>query len=145
MEQTIGNLIAEHRNRLGYTQSELASRLGVTDKAVSKWERNLSCPDISLLPKLSELFGISIDELMHGKSCCEDSIEEPSRKIGLPSGAAETVRTVLTAVATAMGVATAVLSLMGSIETENASVLLGIGLACAGAAMLSRGKTDEEE
>ena len=56
---------------------------------------------------------------------------------------AETVRTVLTAVAMAMGVATAVLSLMGSIETENASVLLGIGLACAGAAMLSRGKTNE--
>lgn len=46
------------------TQLELADKMGVTDKAVSKWERDLSCPDVNSIPKLAEIFEISVDELM---------------------------------------------------------------------------------
>ena len=64
MEQTLGKRIVEHRKRLGLTQDQLAERLGITAQAVSKWENDLSCPDIAMLPKLAEIFGISADELL---------------------------------------------------------------------------------
>ena len=64
MEQTIGKRIMENRKRLGLTQDALADQLGVTAQAVSKWENDLSCPDITMLPKLAEIFGISTDELL---------------------------------------------------------------------------------
>lgn len=64
MEQTLGNRIAANRKRLGLTQDQLAEQLGVTPQAVSKWENNQSCPDIAILPKLAQIFGITTDELM---------------------------------------------------------------------------------
>lgn len=64
MEETLGKRIAYHRKRLGMTQDKLAELLGVTAQAVSKWENDQSCPDINLLPKLAELFGITTDELL---------------------------------------------------------------------------------
>jgi transcriptional regulator with XRE-family HTH domain len=64
MEQTLGKRIAKNRKKLNLTQDQLAEKLGVTAQAVSKWENDQSCPDISMLPRLAELFGISIDELM---------------------------------------------------------------------------------
>lgn len=54
----------EHRKRLGLTQDALAERLGITAQAISKWENDLSCPDIAMLPRLAEIFGISVDELL---------------------------------------------------------------------------------
>ncbi len=60
----LGNNISERRKAKGMTQEELAANLGVSPQAVSKWENNLSCPDISLLPEISKLFGISVDELL---------------------------------------------------------------------------------
>lgn len=64
MEQTLGKRIAQHRKRLGLTQDALAEKLGITAQAVSKWENDLSCPDITMLPRLAEIFGISTDELL---------------------------------------------------------------------------------
>jgi len=64
MEQTIGKRISENRKRLGLTQDALAEKLGVTAQAVSKWENDQSCPDITMLPKLAEIFGISTDALL---------------------------------------------------------------------------------
>lgn len=64
MEQTLGKRIIENRKRLGLTQDRLAEQLGVTAQAVSKWENDQSCPDIAMLPKLAEIFGISTDELL---------------------------------------------------------------------------------
>lgn len=62
--KTLGERIKYHRKRLGLTQEELAQRMGVSAQAVSKWENNLSCPDISILPELAEVFDISLDELL---------------------------------------------------------------------------------
>lgn len=64
MEQTIGKRIMEHRKRMGLTQDQLAEKLGITAQAISKWENDLSCPDIAMLPKLAEIFGISTDALL---------------------------------------------------------------------------------
>jgi transcriptional regulator with XRE-family HTH domain len=64
MEETLGKRIMQHRKNIGMTQDQLAERLGVTAQAVSKWENDLSCPDINTLPKLAELFGTSTDALL---------------------------------------------------------------------------------
>lgn len=59
----IGNKIRQMRKKAGYTQEQLAEKLGVTAQSISKWETEISMPDISLLPFIAEAFGISIDEL----------------------------------------------------------------------------------
>ena len=64
MEQTLGKRISENRKRLGMTQDGLAEKLGITAQAVSKWENDQSCPDITMLPKLAEIFGVTTDELL---------------------------------------------------------------------------------
>ena len=64
MDQTLGKRIVENRKRMGATQDQLAERLGVTAQAISKWENDLSCPDITMLPKLAQIFGITTDELL---------------------------------------------------------------------------------
>ena len=65
--KTMGMLIASLRKAQGMTQAELAERMQVTDKAVSKWERDLSCPDIHSLPKLAEVLQVSAEELLQGE------------------------------------------------------------------------------
>ena len=62
--ETLGMRIAAARKEHKYTQEEFSQLLGVTSQAVSKWENDISCPDIMLLPKISQLLEISIDELL---------------------------------------------------------------------------------
>ncbi len=69
---TLGSKIAELRKKKGFTQEEFAEKLGVTAQAVSKWENDVSCPDIMLLPKIAEIFSVSIDELMGVKTNNKD-------------------------------------------------------------------------
>ena len=64
MEQSLGKRIAAQRKQLGLTQDQLAEKLGLTAQAISKWENDLSCPDISILPKLADIFGITTDTLL---------------------------------------------------------------------------------
>ena len=104
------------------TQLELAEKMGVTDKAVSKWERDLSFPDVSSLPRLAEIFGISVDELMQGRERTEE--QESGEKT------AALVDVILKGIAAAMGVAVAVLTILKQIDTNSALGMLGIGLAC---------------
>lgn len=65
-EFSIGTRIAELRSKMGMTQLELAEKLGVTDRAVSKWETGASYPDIALLPQLADIFGVTTDYLLRG-------------------------------------------------------------------------------
>lgn len=62
MDLKIGYSVKRLRLERDMTQEELAQKIGVTFQAVSKWETNTTTPDIALLPKLSMLFGVSIDE-----------------------------------------------------------------------------------
>ena len=68
MNETIGSRIAGARKAKDMTQEELANILGVSSQAVSKWENDASCPDISLLPRLAKELGLTTDELLTGKS-----------------------------------------------------------------------------
>ncbi len=80
MNETIGNRISRLRKGKGMSQEELAAHMGVSSQAVSKWENDLSCPDISLLPKLSRLLGITVDELLTGNSNEVRVLPEGQRK-----------------------------------------------------------------
>lgn len=63
----IGELICTLRKEKGLTQVQLAERLNVSDKAVSKWERGLGCPDVSLLARLSQVFAVDLEKLLAGE------------------------------------------------------------------------------
>lgn len=67
MENTIGKRIAALRREKGLKQEDVAQVLEVSSQAVSKWENDQSCPDISLLPKLAKLLGVSVDTLLSGE------------------------------------------------------------------------------
>ena len=75
-----GAVIKELREKNHFTQAELAGKLNVSDKTVSKWETGKCCPDIELLPELAAIFGVSIDRLLldecliKTKSCDETKI-----------------------------------------------------------------------
>lgn len=66
-ENKIGQFIAELRKEKKLTQKDLAFQLHITDKAVSKWERGLSCPDIMLLTSVADILGVTTDELLNGQ------------------------------------------------------------------------------
>lgn len=76
-KQQFGGFVAENRKAAGLTQKDLAERLHVTDKAVSKWERALSYPDVTLLEPLAEALGLGVEELMACRRAEEKKEEEP--------------------------------------------------------------------
>lgn len=133
---TMGTMIASLRREHGMTQAELARQMGVIDKAVSKWERDLSCPDIASVPKLAGVLEVSVEELLQAKAP--------------PAGSGQTLREridrivglVLKAITVAMGVAVIVLSVLKKVDLYSVSTMLGLGLACAGVSLF--GKEKEE-
>lgn len=130
MKKTLGALIAQLRKQKGMTQLELAQQMGVTDKAVSKWERDLSCPDINSIPHLAEVLGVSVEELMQSKTQ-----ETPQR-----SDVAQIMNIACKGVALAMGVAVVVLLLLDELTVSNGMGMLGIGLACSALAQFDNRK-----
>lgn len=133
-KQTLDMMIASLRKENGMTQLELAEKMGVTDKAVSKWERDLSCPDINSIPQLAELLGVSVDELMQSKNESKD--DDRSNEVN------KILNTVFNGVGLAMGIAVAVLSVLKQIETDSAIAMLGIGLVCLAILLLQQEKGD---
>lgn len=128
MKKTLGTMIAELRKQQGMTQLELADKMGVTDKAVSKWERDLSCPDINSLPQLAQILGVSVDELMQIKKASE----APTSKVS------EILELAPKAIAMAMGVAVTVLTVLDKLDVKSAMIMLGVGLACGGIALMQK-------
>ena len=63
-KETLGKRIAALRKEKGLTQEQLAEKVGVSAQAVSKWENDVSCPDITILPLLADLLGVTVDELL---------------------------------------------------------------------------------
>ena len=80
MEQTLGMRIALLRKQKPMTQEELAEKMGVSSQAVSKWENDVSCPDIQSLPRLARLLGVTVDELLSGKSQDVQMLSAEERK-----------------------------------------------------------------
>ena len=118
-KKTLGVTISEKRKEKGMTQADLANLMGVTDKAVSKWERDLSYPDVASFPRLAQALGVSVDELMASTS-------SSGRKKDVES----IVWTAVRGVALAMGIAVTVLSVLDELETEAGLGMLGIAVAC---------------
>ena len=119
-EQTLGAMIAALRKEKGMTQLELAQQMGVTDKAVSKWERDLSCPDVNSLPKLAQALGGSVDELMQTKmKPVQENAQQWSHILDM----------ILKAVPLAMGVALFVTSVLKKdLDIYTIAGFAGIGL-----------------
>ena len=118
--KTLGMMISSLRKESGMTQLELAEKMGVTDKAVSKWERDLSYPDVSSIPKLDEIFDISVDELMQVRKRSEED-ERPDLKT--------LTDMIFKAIALAMGVGVIVLSILVELDVNSGLCMLGMGLA----------------
>ena len=115
--KSIGEIISSLRKERGMTQNDLAEKMSVTDKAVSKWERNLSCPDVNSIPKLAEILGTTVEELLNAQSKKEDN------KID------EIMNIVLIGVGLAMGICIIVTSILKQIDMNNAITMLGIGIS----------------
>ena len=77
-QEKIGKFIAECRKKQNYTQEELAEKLGVTNKAISKWENGRSLPDVSLFTPVCGLLKISLNELFAGEYIPKESLTEKS-------------------------------------------------------------------
>lgn len=69
-----GQFILQLRKEKGWTQLELAEKLNITDKAVSKWERGVGFPDIKMIEPLAEIFNVSVLEIMRSERVSEQSI-----------------------------------------------------------------------
>ena len=80
-QKKIGSFIAARRKDSGLTQSQLADKLGITDKAVSKWETGKSMPDLSLLSPLCDLLQITLNELLLGESIPDEKLREKSNQV----------------------------------------------------------------
>mgnify|MGYP003303541307 CR=1 FL=1 len=124
--KSMGETISTLRKEKGMTQKEIADMLNITDKAVSKWERDIACPDTQTIPKLAEILGVSVEELLNAKS-----IPSTGHK-----GAGYMIDIVLKAVPLAMGVAVVVTSILGELDSGSGFSMLGIGLACVGVRLL---------
>ena len=124
MGETIYNL----RKEKGMTQKDLADKLGITDKAVSKWERNVAYPDTATIPALAEILEVSVEELLNAKAA----------PAPVKNHTDEIVDLVLKAVPLAMGVAVVVTSVLGELDTVSGMTMLGVGLACVGISQLKK-------
>ena len=79
--KSMGAFLAALRKANGLTQQQVADRLHVSDKAVSRWERDTCSPDLSVIPALAELFGITCDELLRGERRLAEASPEGDRKV----------------------------------------------------------------
>lgn len=128
--KNLGEMISSLRKEKGMTQNELAEKMNVTDKAVSKWERNLSCPDVNSIPTLAEVLGITVEELLNAQT------KKENNKID------EIVNIALIGVRLAMGVCVIFTSILKQIDVNNAITMIGIGMSCL-AVYLLKNKNDK--
>lgn len=129
--KTLGEMISSLRKEKNMTQNDLAEKMNVTDKAVSKWERNLSCPDVNSIPKLAEVLGVSVEELLNAQTKQENSKVD------------DIINIALIGIGLAMGICIVVTSILKQIDMNNAITILGIGVSCL-AIYLLKSKNDKK-
>ena len=116
-KQTLGQKIFELRKAKNMTQLELANQLNITDKAVSKWERDISCPDINTFPKLAEILGVSVDELLQANAFGKENNKKE-----------DTSDMLLKVIPLALSIGVTVLTAIDQIYWEDAVSLLGLAV-----------------
>ena len=77
----IGKFIAECRKEKGLTQMQLSEKLGITDKAVSKWERGITMPDTSIMLELCDILCISVNELLNGEKINMENNDQKNKQL----------------------------------------------------------------
>lgn len=130
--KSIGETISSLRKKKELTQNELAEKMNVTDKAVSKWERDLSCPDVNTISRLAEVLDVSVEELLNAK---EQRKSNNKMK--------DLVNLIFKAVAIAMGIAVVVLNVLEKVDIKSSLVMLGIGLTSIGIYLLDKNESKE--
>lgn len=130
----IGVLIARLRKEKGMTQQELAEQLGITDKAVSKWERNLSCPDIAILPQVAEILGVTVDDLLSTPKRDPHSWWKEFNR----GDVKEMVSLVCRCVSLALSIGGLVIFAMGKLTVSDLCVMLGVAVALLALDSLNR-------
>ena len=103
---SIGSLISSKRKEKNMTQNDLALKLNVTDKAVSKWERDICFPDVALLPEIAEILDLNLEDLILGRKRTSSNLFD----------------LVLTAVSFAMGMAVFILSVLERLGLTNDAI-----------------------
>ena len=126
--KSMGEIISTLRREKEMTQKDIADKLGITDKAVSKWERDIAFPDTATIPKLAEILEINVEELIQAKAVPTNGHK----------GAGYLLNIILKAVPIAMGVAVLITSLLGELDIKSGFTMLGIGLACVGIYLLKQ-------
>lgn len=123
LERKFSDIIIQLRKEKGFTQQELANRLHITDKAVSKWERGLSYPDITSISSLANVLGVDSSYLI---DLCkkEDSMNPYSKKEDIKT----LIGIICNAMGVGMGVAVVVLNVLDELSVKDAITMLGIGL-----------------
>lgn len=123
MGRKFSDIIIQLRKEKGFTQQELANRLHITDKAVSKWERGLSYPDITSISSLANVLGVDSSYLI---DLCkkEDSMNPYSKKEDIKT----LIGIICNAIGVGMGVAVVVLNILDELSVKDAITMLGIGL-----------------
>ena len=113
--KSIGKTIYNLRKNKGLTQQDLAHNLKISDKTISKWERNLEMPDVKLIPKLAEELDITIEELL------DVDIKNNNKTDDI-------VNIILICIGIAMGICIIVSSILKQLDVNSAFTMLGIGL-----------------
>lgn len=126
---SLGSVIAKRRKIMLLTQTELANKMGVTAQAVSKWERNQSCPDINTFAKLADILGLSSDELLSLKD---------NKNIFITKSANNIVGSILCAVAILMTVAAVVTYLLNIVDNHTSFNMFILGGFCSGLCLLRK-------
>ena len=122
--KTFGEMISSLRKEKNMTQNDLAEKM-------SKWERNLSCPDVNSIPKLAEILGVSVEELLNAQTKQENSKAD------------DIINIALIGVSLAMGICIVVTSVLKQIDMNSAITMLGIGLSCLSIYLLKNKKDNQ--
>ena len=128
--KSMGEFISKLREEKGLTEKELGEKLGITEKNISEWEKNVSVPDASAISKLSEFFGVSSEEFTNSKASSNPAIKKINYIIDI----------VLRAVPVAMGAALIVTTTMGQIDLKSGFMMLGISVVSIGIYLLKNEK-----
>ena len=123
----IGRFIAERRKKASLTQMQLAEKLGITDKAISKWERGIAMPDTSIMLKLCDILGISVNELLCGEKIDMENNNQKNDQLFLDMAKEleKKNKTVWTSMWIIMGVS--VIGLLGGLAVAAFMIPEGIG------------------
>ena len=121
-EKNFSDVIVELRKSKGLTQQQLADKLNITDKAVSKWERGLSYPDITSISRLASILNVDSSYLI---DMCKSEDNPYVKKVDTKN----IVQLIFKGIGLAMGIAVAVLNIMNQISERDSIIMLSFGLA----------------